>query len=105
MTFGSYDPAEVTWLLTDLSHVPIEAPHYAVSIVRGGGIDEVALDHVLSRHRARDVRFVDGWTGKGAIARELSAAVSSYRAGHPDAADLDDELAVLADPGSCTTLY
>jgi hypothetical protein len=192
--FGSYDPAEVTWLLTDLSHVELEvptedreeliqagrhyfemlpveyqpdpaytalfhealaegaarlalavglaselvlelqpspvlvslaragtpvgilmrrwmarrgvdAPHYAISIVRGGGIDEVALAHVLSRHLAEDVRFVDGWTGKGAIARELTAAVSAYRASNPAAARLDDELAVLADPGACTTLY
>ena len=46
----------------------------------------------------RDVRFVDGWTGKGAIARELAAAVAAYPG-------LDPRLAVLADPGSCTDLF
>ena len=76
----------------------VEVPHYAVSIVRGRGIDEVAVAHVLARHPAAAVRFVDGWTGKGAIARELAAAVRPY-------SGLDPRLAVLADPGSCTELY
>jgi len=76
----------------------VDAPHYAISIVRGRGIDEVAVDHVLARHPAAAVRFVDGWTGKGAIARELAAAVAR-RPG------LDPRLAVLADPGSCTDLH
>ena len=76
----------------------VEAPHYAVSIVRGRGIDAVAVGHVLARHPAAAVRFVDGWTGKGAIARELAAAVRPWPG-------LDPRLAVLADPGSCTDLY
>ncbi|MCW2621164.1 MAG: phosphoribosyltransferase, partial [Frankiales bacterium] len=76
----------------------LDAPHYAISIVRGKGIDEVAVQHVLDRHAAADVRFVDGWTGKGAIARELAVAVARWPG-------LDPRLAVLADPGSCTDLY
>ena len=76
----------------------LQAPHYAVSIVRGRGIDEVAVRHVLDRHPASSVRFVDGWTGKGAIARELAAAVAAFPG-------LDPRLAVLADPGACTDLY
>lgn len=76
----------------------VDAPHYAVSIVRGRGIDAVAVQHVLERHPAAAVRFVDGWTGKGAIARELAQAVRPFPG-------LDPRLAVLADPGSCTDLY
>jgi len=76
----------------------VQAPHYAISIVRGRGIDEVAVRHVLSRHPAPAVRFVDAWTGKGAIARELAEAVRAFPG-------LDPRLAVLADPGSCTDLY
>ncbi|MCR5977979.1 ATP/GTP-binding protein [Gordonia jinghuaiqii] len=78
--------------------------HYTISIVRGRGIDTVALDHILERHPAESVVFVDGWTGKGAIQRELTAALDDYAsvAGRPR---LHDELAVLADPGSCTTLF
>jgi hypothetical protein len=81
----------------------LDAPHYTISIVRGGGIDTAALDHVLARHPAAHVQFVDGWTGKGAIQRELTAALEDYRGSRPT--DLSDEIAVLADPGSCTTLF
>ncbi len=78
-------------------------PHYAVSIVRGRGIDTVALDHITDHHPAQSVVFVDGWTGKGAITRELTAALDAYAAaGGPR---LSDDLAVLADPGHCVRTY
>lgn len=78
-------------------------PHYAVSIVRGRGIDTVALDHITRRHDPSSVVFVDGWTGKGAITRELSEALEEYAAaGGPR---LSDDLAVLADPGDCVRTY
>ncbi|WP_035849501.1 phosphoribosyltransferase [Kitasatospora azatica] len=75
----------------------IEAPHYAVSIVRGRGIDRVALRYLAARHDPSRVVFVDGWTGKGAIARELAAAL--------DGTPFDPALAVLADPGRCVRTY
>lgn len=78
----------------------LELPHYSVSIVRGVGIDTVALDHIAARHDSADAVFVDGWTGKGAIVQELQAALAAY-AGPRFPADL----AVLADPGSCAELY
>ncbi|MEV7021368.1 phosphoribosyltransferase [Kitasatospora sp. NPDC093558] len=75
----------------------LDTPHYAVSIVRGRGIDPVALRYLAAHHHAPDVVFVDGWTGKGAITRELAAAL----AGTP----FDPGLAVLADPGRCVRTY
>ncbi|MGO4205419.1 cysteine protease StiP family protein [Rhodococcus sp. TAF43] len=78
-------------------------PHYAVSIVRGRGIDTVALDHITRCHDPTSVVFVDGWTGKGAITRELTTALDAYTAaGGPR---LSDDLAVLADPGQCVRTY
>lgn len=78
-------------------------PHYAVSIVRGRGIDTVALDYISRRHDPSSVVFVDGWTGKGAIARELTTALRDYAtAGGPA---LSDDLAVLADPGHCVRTF
>ncbi len=78
----------------------LDLPHYAVSIVRGRGIDTNALRWLAGRHDPRDVVFVDGWTGKGAIARELAAAVREFtRSGGP--AGFTGRLAVLADPGRC----
>ncbi len=86
-----------------LHHHGLTLPHYAVSIVRGRGIDSAALDHITARHAPASVVFVDGWTGKGAIARELSAALAEYTArGGPV---LSDDLAVLADPGHCVRTY
>lgn len=81
----------------------IELTHYSVSIVRGRGIDTAALDHIVARHDARDVLFVDGWTGKGAIAGELAEALAAYAAG--GGPSLPAELAVIADPGSCSSLF
>ena len=77
----------------------LDVPHYAVSIVRGRGIDQVALDWLARRHDPRRVVFVDGWTGKGMIARELAAALDG------DPRGFDPDLAVLADPGHCVRVF
>lgn len=55
--------------------------HYSVSIIRDRGIDEVALNEVLARgHSPESIAFVDGWTGKGVISRELEGAVRDFNA-------------------------
>ncbi|MEE1753306.1 phosphoribosyltransferase [Streptomyces sp. SP18CS02] len=76
----------------------IDLPHYAVSIVRGRGIDANALRWLQRHHDPADVVFVDGWTGKGAITRELAEALRDFPGFVP-------EIAVLADPGSCVRTY
>ncbi|NEC67810.1 phosphoribosyltransferase [Streptomyces sp. SID9727] len=82
----------------------LDLPHYAVSIVRGRGIDANALRWLAEHHDPADVVFVDGWTGKGAITRELTAAVAEFeKAG--GVAGFDPEIAVLADPGGCVRTY
>jgi hypothetical protein len=81
----------------------LDVPHRAVSIVRGRGLDDVAMDWLAHHHDPASVMFVDGWTGKGAITRELEAAVAGYDAVH--GTGFDPELAVLADPGHCVSLF
>jgi len=81
----------------------LDLPHYAISIVRGLGIDQTALGYLAARHRPEQVMFVDGWTGKGAIARELAAAVDLFR--QTDGPDFRPDLAVLADPGHCVRIF
>ncbi|MCQ8770056.1 phosphoribosyltransferase [Streptomyces telluris] len=76
----------------------LDLPHYAVSIVRGRGIDRVALRWLAEHHDPRDVVFVDGWTGKGAITRELAEALEEFEG-------FDPRIAVLADPGRCVDTY
>ncbi|MFJ6082362.1 phosphoribosyltransferase [Streptomyces sp. NPDC092369] len=82
----------------------VELPHYAVSIVRGRGIDVNALRWLAAHHDPADVVFVDGWTGKGAITRELTQAVREFEAAE-GVTGFDPEIAVLADPGSCVRTY
>lgn len=53
--------------------------HYSVSIIRDRGIDTVAMDEILARgHSTESIAFVDGWTGKGVISRELERAMREY---------------------------
>lgn len=82
----------------------VELPHYAVSIVRGRGIDANALRWLAAHHNPADVVFVDGWTGKGAITRELAAAIAEFE--ESDGTEgFNPEIAVLADPGGCVRTY
>ncbi|MGW0838980.1 phosphoribosyltransferase domain-containing protein [Streptomyces sp. NPDC002787] len=82
----------------------VEILHYAVSIVRGRGIDANALRWLAVHHDPADVVFVDGWTGKGAITRELAAAILEFEESD-GITGFDPEIAVLADPGSCVRTY
>lgn len=73
--------------------------HYTISIIRGKGIDIAAMNYILSKHNAKDIVFVDGWVGKGAINRALAEAVAKL-----NVEDLSPELAVLSDPAYETKL-
>ncbi len=81
----------------------LDVPHYGISILRGRGIDEVALSHIVKQHSDTAIMFVDGWTGKGAIKLELDEAVKQYNLEHGTA--IRSDLAVVADPGYCTDLF
>ena len=81
----------------------VSLPHYSVSIIRDRGIDENAMQYILQQHREENIQFVDGWTGKGAISLELTKACHQYQQKY--GVRLDDRLAVIADPGYCTTLF
>lgn len=49
-----------------------EVHHYGISIIRDRGIDFAALQAIIEQHGAENIVFVDGWTGKGAICKELT---------------------------------
>ncbi len=63
--------------------------HYSISIIRDRGIDEEALRYILERHPSESVVFVDGWTAKGVIQRELERSLRGRA--------LPPELFVVAD--------
>ncbi len=75
-----------------------DVAHYAISIIRGKGIDRNALNDIIASRSSSSIQFVDGWTGKGAIQRELRQALVQYP-------EIDNRLAVLSDPANATTLY
>ena len=56
-----------------------QSTHYSISIIRDRGIDNNALDYVLAQgHKPESIVFIDGWTAKGVITRELHQAISAY---------------------------
>lgn len=75
----------------------LETPHYSISIIRGRGIDQNAVEYLLREYAPGQLLFVDGWIGKGAILRELGKDVKDFPGVSP-------ELAVLADPANVTSL-
>ena len=72
-----------------------QATHYSVSIARDRGIDAVALAHIVQRHAPESIVFVDGWTGKGVISRELAQSVARFN--HAHGTRIDGGLYVLSD--------
>ena len=78
----------------------IDPAHYAISIIRGRGIARNALNFILRRHSAREIQFVDGWTGKGAIYSQLESALADF----PEIPMNRLTLAVLSDPANVTDM-
>jgi hypothetical protein len=81
----------------------VELPHFTMSIVRGVGLDPTALRYLAANFDPSRILFVDGWTGKGAISRELTAALDDFAAS--SGVRFPDDLAVLADPGHCVSMF
>lgn len=52
-----------------------EVPHYTLSIIRGEGIDREALRRIRWAHPQATLVFIDGWSGKGAIAQTLQDSI------------------------------
>ena len=75
----------------------LEVPHYAITIIKGRGIDDNAMKYLLDRYRPQQLLFLDGWIGKGAILNELRKDIEAYEGVSPD-------IAVIADPANVTKL-
>ena len=71
------------------------AVHYSISIIRDRGIDENALHYILKQHAAESIVFIDGWTGKGVIARELKTSIDRFN--QQFNTNMDSGLYVLVD--------
>lgn len=91
-----------------MNFLDCDCAHYAISIIRGKGIDINAMEYIYSQEVSTgnastlDFFFVDGWTGKGAIRNQLSEAVETLVAGDARWQGLRADLYVLADPANIT---
>lgn len=74
----------------------INSRHYSISIIRGRGLDQKAIDLIKAERDPSQAYFVDGWTGKGAIRRELTASLENDQ-------QIAARLLVVADPAGVAT--
>lgn len=81
----------------------IDLPHYSISIIRGKGIDQNALCYIINKHNSDNIQFIDGWTGKGAITYVLRDSIYDFNSKY--GVNVSAELAVLADPSQCVSMY
>lgn len=75
----------------------LDVPHYAISIIKGRGIDANAMRYLLGRYQPQRLLFLDGWIGKGAILEELRKDIAAYEG-------VSADIAVVADPANVTAL-
>jgi len=61
-----------------LKMMNVEAVHYSISIIRDKGIDTNALNYIISNHPPESACFIDGWTAKGVITKELHDSVEAF---------------------------
>ena len=85
-------------LQRELTALGVACHHFGISIIRDRGLDGNAISYILQRRDVAGIVFVDGWTGKGAIAAELQ------KSWHDLTGRDDAQLVVLADPGGFATL-
>lgn len=66
----------------------IDVMHYGISLVKG--LDKEAMQFIINKHGAENIQFIDGWTGKGTVAKEVKESCKEFNG-------VDDGLAVLSD--------
>ena len=81
----------------------VSIPHYSISIIRGKGIDYNALKYIIKKHEGCNIQFIDGWTGKGSIIKELNQSISKFNL--ENECEIDSSLAVIADPAKLCSIY
>ncbi|CAM3249898.1 Cysteine protease StiP family protein [Vibrio neptunius] len=82
-------------------HFNREVRHYSISIIRDRGIDTNALDYLIKEKNiaSHSITFIDGWTAKGVITRELKSSIERYNLDNNTM--IPDDLYVISDSGGC----
>lgn len=76
-----------------------DSKHYSISIIRDRGIDQHALKFILRQacRKPENIIFLDTWTAKGVITKELKKAIAQWNQEEPET--LYDTLYVVSDIG------
>lgn len=82
-----------------------DCSHYSISIIRDRGVDTNAIKYLIEKESKRlnistleaskKIVFVDGWTGKGVINRELKKYINEFNL--ENNMEVSNSLVVLAD--------
>jgi Phosphoribosyl transferase (PRTase)/PELOTA RNA binding domain len=72
-----------------------DVSHHGISIIRGHGLDMMALEEIVRERGSNGIVFVDGWTGKGSIRNELNQSLIGQKSAGQTVVPT---LAVLCDP-------
>lgn len=56
----------------------VESVHYSLSIIRDIGVDKNAINYIINKHGDQGICFVDGWTAKGVITRQLHKSITEF---------------------------
>lgn len=72
-----------------------EVKHYSISIIRDREIDENALKYIIKNNPNKEIVFIDGWTGKGVINRELKKFIKLFNQKYNQ--NVSDKLYVVSD--------
>jgi hypothetical protein len=83
-----------------LKRMGVESVHYSISIMRGqAGTCDASFEYILKQQKrpSHGIAFIDGWTAKGAITRQLKSSVAEWNCCQQE--QLNDELFVIADVG------
>lgn len=86
-----------------LKNKGIDLPHYSISIIRDKGLDINALKYIVNKHKGSDIQFIDGWTGKGIIGKELDKSIEKFNENYNTS--ISSSLAVLSDPSKSVEVY
>lgn len=72
-----------------------ETEHFSVSIIINRGIDKNAISFINKKYPNHNIVFIDGWTAKGTITKELRKSINEYN--NENNLNISDKLFVLSD--------
>lgn len=81
----------------------VDIPHYGISLVKG--LDKEAMDYIIKKHGVEGIQFIDGWTGKGTVAKEIANSAKAFPGVDPSLAVLSDCIGVSKYVGTTDDVY